>query len=391
MPDGQWAPVPDIPGVPEVLCREGAFVPPPLPLDLTLPSTTYRRAAEAEHVLGRLDEAAKRLRAPQGLVRSTQVRDAQSSASLGGLHLGLEEVLAADLLASQSSPRRPDLIPRVTRYLQAYDHGIDRVRAGARVDATLMSELSAIMTGQAGRAVSDVLRTEHGLLGGGITGPYLLTAIGPHLLDRLEQLSDWAENDKGQPRVAQLAIAHYQLEVLQPFPTANGHVARGFSMLQLIRQRLLHSQILPLSVWLDDTLDEYQEQVRAVVDTGLIHNWVDYFSTAIRDQANAQLNLISRLDELAVEFADRAPKSGKILQVIADLISYPVINHRAIEERYKVTTKYATDLTRRLIDLDILAIWETPRYDQIFLCEPALDLLNLNEETRADDQRDATR
>jgi Fic family protein len=390
LPIGQWVPLSDIPGIPEALRREGAYIPPPLPSEITLPPATYRRAAAAEHALGRLDEAANRLSAREGLMRSTQVRDAQSSARLGGVHVGLREALAADLLASQDSVKRPDLLPVVAPYLRAYDHGLARVRAGARVDATLMGELSAIMTGRSARAVADVLRTEHGRLGTGAIGPYLVTAMGPHLIPLLEQWSDWVESETGQPRIAQLAIAHFQLEVLQPFPTANGHVARGFSMLELVRRGLLRSQILPLSVWLDDTLEDYQRHIRAVVDTGLIHPWVDFFATAVHDQALAQLRLISGLEELARRLSRAVSPSGTVAKVLADVIGFPVINHRAIEDRYGVSTKYATDVTRRLVKLGVLTNWESRRYNQIFLCEPVLDLLSLNPDTSAEPRRGVT-
>ena len=351
-----------------------------------LPSTTYRRAAEAEYALGRLDATARQLVAPHGLVRSTQLRDAQSSASLDGVYLSLKEVLVADLLTSQDSVRHSDLLRRITPYLQAYRHGHRCVRAGAAIDAALMSELNGIMTGR-----TDTLRTDRGVLTNRTAEPYLLTAAGPHLLDRLEQLTTWAEADTSQPNVAQIAIAHYQLEVLQPFPSANGHVAREFSMLHLVRRDLLHDHILPLSVWLDDNLDEYQKQIHAVIDTGEIHRWVEFFSTAIRDQANAQLALIARLNELATEFTDRAPTSKVFVQVVNDLLGYPVINHRAIQTRGQVSQKYATDVARRLIDLNILTNWQSYRYNQVFFCGPVLNLLNMNAGTRADVQRYPTR
>src|ERR1043165_164960 len=173
MPDGRWGPVPEISGVPAGRCREGAFVPPPLPADLMLPSTTYRRAAEAEYALGRLDATARQLVAPHGLVRSTQLRDAQSSASLDGVYLSLKEVLVADLLTSQDSVRHSDLLRRITPYLQAYRHGHRCVRAGAAIDAAVMRELTAIMTGR-----PDPLRTDRGVLTTGTAEPYLLTAAG---------------------------------------------------------------------------------------------------------------------------------------------------------------------------------------------------------------------
>ncbi|RKT52409.1 Fic family protein [Saccharothrix australiensis] len=385
LPAGQWAPVPRLPGIPEALLREGAYLPPPLPSDLPLPAATHRLVAEAEHALGRLDEAAARLRVRSGLVRATQVRDAQASAGLTGVLIGLREALAADLLAGRGDPPVDRSAPEqlLSPYLSAYDHGLDRVRRGAVVDAGLVGEMTAIMTGRPGLGLRDLLRREPGVLGVRPDRPYLLTATGAHLVAQLEQWSTWVREEDEQPRLAKIALAHYQLEVLQPFPTANGHVARVFSMLEMVRCGLLRDQVLPLSVWLDDTLPEYEERIRAVVDTGRVHDWVGFFARAVRDQALAQLRLVGHLEELAERYARLLPRTGKLPEVAAALIGFPVVDHRAVRDRHGVTMKAATDLTRRLVERRVLVPWDFRDYRRVFVCRDVLRLLADDPDTTA--------
>lgn len=378
---GQWVPASGIPGIPAKLLQEGAFRPDPLPAHLAFPARTYRDAAHAEHMLGRLDEAAERLGVRRGLARSTQVRDAQSSANLSGVSVGLRRAMAEDLLASQEPP---DSQPRgrqhetrlLHHYLRAYDHGIRRVHDGAPLDATLVTEMGAIMTDR----TDSLVRDGPGWLGSPPARAYLLAAAGPHLAGLLEQWSAWVRDNDEQPRLVKMAIAHYQLEVLQPVPTANGHIARAFSALEMINTGLLRDQILPLSVWLDDHLDAYQASIRAVVDTGKIDTWVDFFATAITQQAHAQLRLIDRLQQVADELTQRLPRSGIIATVVADLVGFPVTNHRALRDRHGVSMRSATDITRRLIDLRIVTSWESRRYSQMFVCDPVMNILCLNPE-----------
>jgi len=136
---------------------------------------TYRLAAETEHWLGRLDEAANRLGVRDGLVRATQVRDAQSSAGLAGKMVGLRRAFVADLLASSGrSPEdtasdtasdgadESDASRRIAPFLMAYDHGLRRVREGAPVDGRMPAEMSAITTGRPGHPVEELVRKEHG-------------------------------------------------------------------------------------------------------------------------------------------------------------------------------------------------------------------------------------
>ncbi|XVS65098.1 Fic family protein [Actinosynnema sp. CA-299493] len=387
LPDGQWSPVPELPGIPEALRREGAYLPPPLPSDLALPVSTYRRCAEAEHALGRLDEAVHRLGVRPALVRSTQVRDANSSAGLSGVAVGLRETFAADLLASrEGSPPTDSAAPTqlVAPFLQACDHGLARVRAGAPVDAELVAEVAAIMTGgKPGRRLADVLRDAPGRLGVSDARAYLLTATGAHLVALLEQWSTWVREEDEQPRIAKVALAHYQLEVLQPFPTANGHVARTFSTLEMVRCGLVRDQVLPLSVWLDTALAEYQWQIRAVVDTGRVDRWVEFFATAVRDQALAQLRLIGHLEALDDEYTARLPRTGTLPRVAAALIGFPAVDNRSLCARYGISPKAATDLTSRLVELGVLVPWEYLGYRRVFLCRDVLRLLADHPDTTA--------
>jgi Fic family protein len=228
-----------------------------------------------------------------------------------------------------------------------------------------------------------VLRDAPGRLGVSDDRAYLLTATGAHLVALLEQWSTWVREEDEQPRIAKIALAHYQLEVLQPFPTANGHVARTFSTLEMVRCGLVRDQVLPLSVWLDTALAEYQRQIRAVVDTRRVDRWVEFFATAVRDQALAQLRLIGHLEELAEQYAVRLPRKGKLPLVAAGLIGFPVVDNRSLSVRHGITAKAATDLTARLVELGVLVPWEYRPYRRVFLCRDVLRLLADHPDTTA--------
>jgi Fic family protein len=245
--------------------------------------------------------------------------------------------------------------------------------------------MSAIMTGRTGHSPGDLVRTGPGWLGVRPEDAYLLTATGAHLVALLEQWSTWVREERDYPRIVRMAIAHYQLEVLQPFPTANGHIARAFSTMEMIHSGLLRDQILPLSVWLDDHLYDYQQQIRAVVDTGQIDVWVNFFATAIEHQAQAQLRLIDKLEALGAELAARIPRAGNLRTIVASLVGFPMTSHRALQQRHGVARRSATDITRRLIDLGILSEWDGHHYRQVFVCDPVLDLLRNDPDTTDDD------
>ncbi|MEU5695908.1 hypothetical protein [Actinosynnema sp. NPDC020468] len=389
VPAGKWLPAPDVPGVPEERRREGAHLPRPLPSDLDLPAATYRLAAETEHVLGRLDEAASRFAPGRALVRATQLRDAHASLSLAGSDLGLIEALASDLLASQQeqTSARTGHANLLKPHVDACEHGLAHVRKGWPVGIDVVAQMCGIATGRPGAGRAELLREGVGWLGRDPADAYLLTPPGAHLVAGLEQWSISARDATDQPRIVKLALLHYQLEVLQPFPTANGYVARRYSMLGLVECGLLRDQYLPLSVALDDGLDEYRRQVRAMVDTRLPHRWVEFYAEGVRDQACSQLALVTSLARKREEFAELLRQGGVVAKVAADLTALPVVNNRAIQERYGVTKKFATLVTRRLVDVGILSSWESRDYSRVFVCYPVLDLLTMHAAAHAQPDR----
>lgn len=73
-----------------------AFLPHPLPRDVTLATSTWTTVNEATAALARLDGAARLLPDPTLLRRPALRREAQSTSALEGTYAPLAEVLAAD-------------------------------------------------------------------------------------------------------------------------------------------------------------------------------------------------------------------------------------------------------------------------------------------------------
>ncbi|GAA3881816.1 hypothetical protein GCM10022243_52970 [Saccharothrix violaceirubra] len=273
---------------------------------------TYSVLAEAEHALGRLDEAAERLPGRHWFVRSTRVRDAVCSAHLSGLPVGLREAFAADLVAGQGPPP-------VDRY------GPTRALA-----------------------------------------PYLAVPDGVD-----EPLTP------DVPRLEAIASAHYRREVLRPFRAQEAHRARAASMRQLVDAGLLRDEVLPLSLALEEDTPEYRRQLHRVVETGEVEQWLRFFAEAVRDQALAQVRLIGRTLELIDEYARRVRRAGTLAEVAVDLAGFPVVNHRALVDRYEVSPKTATNLTRQMVELGMLVQWGGgSTYRRIYVCEDALGLVS---------------
>src|ERR1700750_2425723 len=73
-----------------------AFLPDPLPVEITLSTPTWTRVNAASAALARLDGAARLMPSPELLRRPALRREAQSTSALEGTYAPFADVLAAD-------------------------------------------------------------------------------------------------------------------------------------------------------------------------------------------------------------------------------------------------------------------------------------------------------
>ncbi len=358
------------------------FLPRPLRSDLDLPSRVHRELARAEQWLGRLDEAARRLPDPTALIRATQTREVQSSAGLDNVYAALQEVLLVELHGSGAPSR---IGPALSRYLCASNLAFAEVGAGEAIGVNLFVRISNQFSGfkdaDADNNAEGLWRDQPGQVGGHRAGeaPLLTGPPGPHTRVALEQFATWNADECELPLVGKLALGHYQLEMLQPFSAGNGHLARLYIGLELVQARVLHGQILPISVWLDRHAEEYEQQIRRVVATGDFTEWIVFFSRGIRKTCRNQVRLINELEATRDDLLARLGGTGNIRKVFSSLVATPITNHNQIAQRQELSTKAATEITKRLIRAGLIQNMDNKNYRKVFVVPEFLRLLSLND------------
>ena len=102
-------------------CEYWAFVPDRLPMEAALRPDVWRKVAEAEAALARLDQAGRQVPSPRLLRRPTLQREAQSTSALEGTFAPFVDVIEAD---SQDG-RAPSLeLHEVLNYIDAAGRGL---------------------------------------------------------------------------------------------------------------------------------------------------------------------------------------------------------------------------------------------------------------------------
>src|SRR3990172_8067300 len=129
-----------------------AFVPDPLPPDLTWTPELVRALSDADRMIGRLAGEGSRLPNPHLLIRPFVRREAVLSTRIEGTQATLGELLAAE--AGASVERSPADLREVGNYVVALEHGIKRLKT-LPLSLRLVRELhEKLMRGVRGNAAT---------------------------------------------------------------------------------------------------------------------------------------------------------------------------------------------------------------------------------------------
>jgi Fic family protein len=164
--------------------------------------------------------------------------------------------------------------------------------------------------------------------------PPSVDQMGP-ALDNWEKYCHSEEKD----RLVQLAVLKAQFELIHPFLDGNGRIGRILIPLFLFEKGLLSSPMFYLSAYLDEHRDEYYERLRAISRQQDWNGWIQFFLTAVREQAgiNAEKtrNILALYDRMKVQVQE-AIRSQYIIQAIDALFAQPIFTSIDFSKRSKI-------------------------------------------------------
>lgn len=363
--------------------RHVAFVPHPLPAEVTLAARTFKVISEAERAIGRLDAATGRLPNPDLLVRPALYQEAVSTSALEGTYAPLDAVLAAEYVEERN---RTEQEREILNYVQAA-HRVVALIAVKPICLTVVAELQAILVkGTRGDSYdAGRLRERQVYIGekhlGIEASRFVPPPPGDVLKDGVSAWEKWLHLDPAlddTPLIAKAALAHYQFETLHPFSDGNGRLGRLIVVLQLIEAGALARPVLNISPWLEPRKDQYKDLLLSTSLTGDFDPWVQFFAEAVRHQAVDWLrridNLVALRDAMLADLRAAGAK-GVALEIAKDLIGYPVISPTKAAERHGVTYPPASAALRRLEALGFVKEVTGRNYGRLYACTQVIRAL----------------
>ncbi|NKR41963.1 Fic family protein [Rhodococcus hoagii] len=350
-----------------------AYLPDPLPADPNLSSRAIKAAAKAGMAIARLDEAVAQLPRPDILVRPIIRREAASTSALEGTFASFEDVLEADFLEDRemSSEQR-----EIRNYVHATEVALTQIME-RRISRSFLGELQyMIVKGTRGETPDAGDIRPHQVAIGAHNRPiedarFVPCPPGDQLEAGMAEWERWLSAEDDLLIVAKMALAHYQFETLHPFGDGNGRLGRLIALLQPIKARELRWPVLNIAPWFESRRSEYQDGLLNTTLTGDFNPWVEFFATAVEEQAREGLARIQHLLRIRERMlADLRAKRlrGSTIEIAELLIGYPVIDVPTVRMLIGKTFEAANQAVAKLVDQGILEEITGRRQNRLFVC-----------------------
>jgi len=364
----------------KVSCPGGyaAFVPDPLPPELTWSPELMRALSDADRMIGRLAGEGRRLPNPHLLIRPFVRREAVLSSRIEGTRATLGELLAAE--AGAAVERSPADLREVANYVVALEYGVKRLKK-LPLSLRLMRELhEKLMAGVRGDYATpgEFRRLQNWI---GPPGLALANAVyvPPPPTELMACLGDWEKflHDQSIPPLVQVALIHSQFEAIHPFLDGNGRVGRLLITLFLVEREILPTPLLYLSAFFEATRRDYYERLRGVTERGEWSEWLQYFLNGVARQAEDALDRAARINRHLEEWRVAvAGVSSKVpLALVDQLAANPFLTVKGAAKRHGVAFTTAQRAVGRLQQRGIVTEISHAKRDRVYCAKAILEIL----------------
>ena len=355
-----------------------AFVPAPLPPNLSWDAGLMVSLSNADRAIGRLAGEGRRLPNPHLLIRTFVRKEAVLSSRIEGTQATLGELLAAE--AGASVERSPDDLSEVGNYVIALEYGIERLDT-LPLSLRLVRELHEFLLRDVRGEVAtpgEFRRSQNWIGPPGCTLNEA-TYVPPPPAELMACLDAWERflHDETLPPLLHAALAHSQFEAIHPFLDGNGRVGRLLITLLLINRGVISTPLLYLSAYFEATRQEYYARLLGVTERGEWEEWLSYFLRGVAIQSNDAADRVQRIDDLFAHWKQGlAQGQSRLPERALDLFAEnPFWTVGGVAGRLDVAFTTAQRAIDRLEKEGIVTRQGTARRNRVYCAAAILDVL----------------
>jgi Fic family protein len=319
------------------------YKPMQLPLDCIDWESHVSLIAQANAALARYDGILEAMVNPALLLSPLTTQEAVLSSRIEGTQATLEEVLEFE-----ADPKRkiePDKyadIQEIINYRQAMQRAVELLEKRP-ISLNLIRELHSILLDSvrgANKARGEFRRIQN-WIGPPDCSIEEATFVPPSpdmLPDVLDNWEKYIHFDEKE-RLVQMAVIKAQFELIHPFIDGNGRIGRMLVPLFLYEKKLLSRPMFYLSAYLERNRELYYHRLNAISEKNDWDGWIQFFLTAITEQAKENTRKARAILELYEEMKQKVPeitRSRYSVQAIDALFVRPLFSTRDFMELSKI-------------------------------------------------------
>jgi Fic family protein len=335
-----------------------AFFPAAVPRQLSLSDEVVKLLDEATGAVHRLGGVGRLIPNPHLLIGPHLRLEAVLSSRIEGTKTDVDQLLLFE--AGQRPAREEaDDAAEVRNYVVAMEHGLARVGAGFPISTRLLRELhQQLLEGVRGKhRLPGELRSSPVWIGGNTLDDAAFVPPPPE--EMKEALGDLERflHERSLPLLVQLALAHYQFEVIHPFLDGNGRIGRLLIPLMLVLRDALSQPLLYLSAYFEQYRSEYYDHLLFTSQKGDLMPWLAFFLRGVRRQARDAEERTVRLVELQHAMRNELLDEGRpnsVIRLAEQLFAVPIVTAARVETMIEVTRPTAQAAIDALVERGVL-------------------------------------
>lgn len=356
-----------------------AFVPAPLPPELSVDNQLFLATSRADAALSELAGVGRLLPNPHLLIAPFLRKEAVLSSRIEGTHTNLAELLRGEV--EEEEDRSPSLDPdfqEVHNYVTALEYGIDRLKT-LPLSLRLVRELhERLMTGVRGKhSQPGSFRVEQNFIGSRRSTVFDAAYVPPPPDELQGCLRDWErylhERDS-LPDLIQCALTHEQFEAIHPFLDGNGRLGRLLITLFLMERGRMPQPLLYLSAYFEAHRQEYYDRLQAVRTDGDWNGWLYFFLEGVIETARRAAEQATQLIEMREAMRAELRRKPKAVTLIDHLFINPYLTVKRAQRILECTDPTARSAIDALVQEKILHEVTERKWRRVYVCRPILDV-----------------
>ena len=357
-----------------------AFLPNPLPPQLTLSWDLVNQLSEADRALSELAGTARTLPNPHLLIGPFIRREAVLSSRIEGTQASLSDLLFFEASGSVD-PKAPDA-REVANYVKAMEYGLVRLKKFPLSLRFIREVHEHLMHDVRGEYLTPgEFRRSQNWIGPDRCTLMEATYVPPpveEMEQALGQFEAYLHAPSTVPLLIRLAAIHYQFEAIHPFLDGNGRIGRLLITLLLCKEGALPEPLLYLSAYFERYRNEYYRLLLAVSQSGKWIDWISFFLRGVAEQSRDALVRSDRLLQLWKNYRGEfqsARSSALQLRLVDQLFAYPAITANQAAKLLKVTHRSAQLNIEKLIRKGILKEATGKQRNRVFIAPQIVKII----------------